>query len=764
MKNMRLRTVSWSYFFLLLICSLSPGTLPAQVAKGVRVDVLISQDSSKLEQYAAKQLCHYLQERFGVTTNPSHQSRVDSQLALIVGGPTSNPAAVRALDGAAWPKISDQGIVLKPVQLANKPALIIGGGSERATLWAVYELVERWGVRFLTDRDVFPEIRPTVVANDRGLPLPQEQVVLEPKLAIRQWRVINDFACGPEGWGIADYRVVLDQLAKLKFNRIYVSIYAWQPFLDLCHGGIQREAAWLWYDFHYPLTADMPGRSLFDNRAEFWNPDLPLGASYGEFAKAGQRHVNAIINHAKSRGFEVAMVANVAEFPREFAPLLKDHRAIYQILGNLTITPGPLQPMDDPALLDLAAAVLKSTVNTYPQVDVLVPQMPEIASWTEQYRSAWNSLDAKYGLSEKFDVEELIRAAHNRRGYAAGPERAVTEVKANIAALYLIDHLFSEKKVLADTKRPDARISFSSMAEEVLPLLAHVLPAGWETLNVLDYTPERIVARPEAFQGVRNQRVRHTLIFTLHDDNVGVLPQLNTDSLAKLVGHMRQHGWAGFMTRYWMISDHDPCLAYLSRASWHDDVTLEDVYRDQIATVCGGAAVPDMLTLFAELQEVTRHLNGHGLGLTFPVPSMITKHFSPGSLSKDLVQDREGYRRALAAANMAREKSSDRGRPYVQYWIGRLKFGIGYIDCIEATKQLANAKSQLELAQEKANEAEVADRHRDVAACAEKALQTSVDMLNWLASVARNQSDRGAIAVMGEYVYRPLRKQVQQTR
>ena len=267
MKNMRLQTVSWSYFFLLLICSLSPGTLSAQVAKGVRVDVLISQDSSKLEQYAAKQLCHYLQERFGVTTNPSHQSRVDSQLALIVGGPTSNPAAVRALDGAAWPKISDQGIVLKPVQLANKPALIIGGGSERATLWAVYELVERWGVRFLTDRAVFPELRPTVVANDRGLPLPQEQVVLEPKLAIRQWRVINDFACGPEGWGIADYRVVLDQLAKLKFNRIYVSIYAWQPFLDLCHGGIHREAAWLWYDFHYPLTADMPGRSLFDNRA-----------------------------------------------------------------------------------------------------------------------------------------------------------------------------------------------------------------------------------------------------------------------------------------------------------------------------------------------------------------------------------------------------------------------------------------------------------------------------------------------------------------
>ena len=334
---MRMYLASRAYLFVLLFCcTVISGSLPiqAQAADGPRVDVLMGPDASRLDQYAAQQLCHYLHELFGVNTEPARRSSADAQLALIIGGPANNPAAVRALDGAAWPEISDQGIVLKPVQLNGKPALIVGGDSDRATLWAVYELVERWGVRFLTDRDVLPETRPTVAADGRGLPLPQTQVVLEPKLPIRQWRVINDFACGPESWGIADYRRVLDQLAKLKFNRIYVSIYAWQPFLDLRHGGIQRKEAWLWYDFHYPLTADMPGRSLFDNRAEFWNPDLPLGATYRKFADAGQRHVNAIMNHAKSRGFEVAMVANVAEFPREFAPLLKDYRKIYPSMGH----------------------------------------------------------------------------------------------------------------------------------------------------------------------------------------------------------------------------------------------------------------------------------------------------------------------------------------------------------------------------------------------------------------------------------------------
>lgn len=131
-------------------------------------------------------------------------------------------------------------------------------------------------------------------------------------------------------------------------------------------------------------------------------------------------------------------------------------------------------------------------------------------------------------------------------------------------------------------------------------------------------------------------------------------------------------------------------------------------------------------------------------------------------VSEDLVQDREGYRRALAAANRAIQKTSDRGKSYVQYWIERLKFGIGYINCIEATKALANAKHQLDLAREGADKTEIREKHREAVSCAEDGLQTSVEMLNSLVGVARNQSDRGAIAVMSEYVYRPLRQELRQ--
>src|SRR5207247_2713062 len=98
--------------------------------------------------------------------------------------------------------VSGQGIVLKRTTVDGKPALVIGGGSPAATLWAVYELVERWGVRYLLHGDVLPE-------KPGPFGLPEADVILEPNLIVRQWRAVNDFACGPESWGRAEYRRVL---------------------------------------------------------------------------------------------------------------------------------------------------------------------------------------------------------------------------------------------------------------------------------------------------------------------------------------------------------------------------------------------------------------------------------------------------------------------------------------------------------------------------------------------------------------------------
>ena len=65
---------------------------------------------------------------------------------------------------------------------------------------------------------------------------------------------------------------------------------------------------------------------------------------------------------------------------------------------------------------------------------------------------------------------------------------------------------------------------------------------------------------------------------------------------------LRKAGLSGFCTRQWMISDHDPAVAYLSKAAWDPGATPEAVYADQVRAVCGQAAVGPMLEGQDDLQ------------------------------------------------------------------------------------------------------------------------------------------------------------------
>lgn len=514
----------------------------------------------------------------------------------------------------------------------------------------------------------------------------------------------------------------------------------YQPFLNLEIRGIKRRQACLWYNFHYPITDDMVGRRLFGNAEEFWNPDLPLHASYEALAAAGEQHVHALMAYGKERGMQIVMNVNLLEFPPEFEPLLPGAQKVHQ-LGEMSIVPSPETDLDDPTLAELAMAVLRTTVNTYPEVDFISLGMPEFRQWSKEYERAWKALDAKYNLEKIQPLAAVIVSAEQHTGYPGGTERALQEVQGDIVALYFFDRLLTDGKALQGSRRPDVKFIINSVAEELFPVLDQLLPPGSEALNFVDYTPARIVQRREVLRRVPGQKVPCSLIYTLHDDNVGVLAQLTTGSLHELTLDLRRYGWAGFSTRYWLIGDHDPAVAYLSKASWEESANPESVYRDQIRAACGAACLEDLLTVFREVETTTIGLEWHGLGLTFPVPGMIMRHWSPGSLPPEWVAARQGYQRALAAAKRARQKVRPSGRHYVDYWVGRLEFGIGYLDTLEAVRQAATAE---------------AEKKPEALPLAEKALKTARRALASYARVAQDQSDRGALAILNEYVYRPL--------
>ena len=71
---------------------------------------------------------------------------------------------------------------------------------------------------------------------------------------------------------------------------------------------------------------------------------------------------------------------------------------------------------------------------------------------------------------------------------------------------------------------------------------------------------------------------------------------------------------------------------------------------------------------------------------------------------------------------------------------------MGYLDAVEAVKRAALAEAAGDIGQTQE--------------CAEAALGLARRAMEAYARVARDQSDRGTIAVLNEYVHRPLRDKV----
>jgi len=176
-----------------------------------RVSVVIGKNAPQLEKFAASELCNYLEKLFDVKTQPTSDVEGKSEAIFLIGSPATNPAI------KSFPKVSDQGIVIE--RLSASPTMVVGGGSARATMWAVYELVERLGVRYLLYRDAIPP--------KSQFRMPDLHVLMEPTFRVRAHGTTNvDFADSGEGWGIKDFRPLIDLLAKRKFNRINVGGYA----------------------------------------------------------------------------------------------------------------------------------------------------------------------------------------------------------------------------------------------------------------------------------------------------------------------------------------------------------------------------------------------------------------------------------------------------------------------------------------------------------------------------------------------------------
>lgn len=701
-------------------------------AGGPKVHVVVGPNAPGLEKFAAKELAAQFQQLFEAQVTISDELPAGAGHLILLGSPVTNPAIPKA----GWPKLTDQGHLLRTVDVSGRKTLLVGGGSPVATLWAAYELGHRFGVRYLLDGDVFPAEQPP-------FKLTGFDTVMEPTLRLRTWRTINDFAIGPESWGLADQKKLLGQLAKLKFNRIMLAVYPWQPFAHYEFKGVKKQTGMLWYGYRYPVGGDTAGRGAFKGAAEFINPDFEGKTTYSDRTQAGVALARGIIDHAHDLGMSAALSISPLEFPKEFAAVLPKAKVIHG-LENLTVGPGPLQPPDDPLFKELVTTQIRAYLDTYPTIDAMYLSLPEFPDWIEHHAKAWQRLDERTGVAKVADLRQLIDSARNRKLTASG-DRGVRSLQGNITALAFFHHLLDDANLM---KRKDGRtveVTIADVDPALLPVLDRVLPKGVHALNFIDYTARRVAANTHLLQPTK---APSSLILTLADDNVGVLPQLATRSLHPLLGEMRKHGWQGFSTRYWIPGDLHPTVHYLARASFDAKLTPQAAYEDLIDPICGEGVSPRLIKAFDMIEKATETIDQNDLGFSFPVPGMMMRHYSADPLPPWWKTVSDLYAGAMDEVYRGNTRARDgvKARPYLVYYAKRLEFAYFYMTSLESLRLAGQAKAK-------------GDTKKQIEKL-QAATEALYDGLSAYSEVARDQSDRGVIAVLNEYGYRPLRQEL----
>ena len=697
------------------------------------IRIVIGERADPLQRYAASELEDMLERLFAVSATVDTALDPTSSAMVLLGSPDSNPELATTV-GESWPQLSDQGLLLRRLD-TTPTTLVVGGGSPVAVMWAAYELGERCGVRYLVNQDVYPAKRP-------WSGWPQLDVTLEPNMRIRCWRLVNDLPKGPVSWSMEENERFLRQIAKMKYNRIHCSLWPVQPAVQYAFQGLPKPPGLLFFGLQHPIDDDMVAADKFPGMDVFTNPELVGAASPDEARQRFTALVRGILDEARKLGMETGLSIQPFDWPKEFIEVLPGSEPVHQ-LGSVTAGPGKDQSMNDPLLREMVATIMRAYIETYPRIDYVHIKVPEHRSWSGQAEDAYDKLAGHYG-ADLGSYEALCQRARDRTSFPGGGGRVEKMLKGDLSSLWFFDSLVREEKLLSRPGGgPDVKLVYSGLVAELVPLLGKMVPAGGELLSFIDYTASRALKQRDLLKQVPPAHVPATLIFTLADDNVGVLPQLATGSLHALMGDLRENGWSGFYTRYWTVGDLDPTVHYLARASWQASLTPREAYADQVRYVCGADAVEPAVAAFELIEQITVGLDQHGLGFGFPVPGMMKKHYQSGGLSGDLKNDHQQYRRARELMEEASRLSRPEGRAYAEYFVERLRFADRYLDAAEALGATSVA--------EKAGDTAEARRQIGLAYLAIR------EALEAYAGVAKDHGDLGAVALMNEYCYRLIR-------
>lgn len=184
---------------------------------------------------------------------------------------------------------------------------------------------------------------------------------------------------------------------------------------------------------------------------------------------------------------------------------------------------------------------------------------------------------------------------------------------------------------------------------------------------------------------------------------------------------------------------------FLSRSSFVADLTSTQALSDLATPICGKEVDERLLKGFGAVATAASLIATNDPALAVPDARIITRQLESSEPPPAWwAQAKDLYTSAMNEMYRANTRARDGARPFTLYHAKRFEFAVHFLTCIEAARKAGNAKA-------------TGDKDAQSAAL-EAAVEAMTNALNALGDVARDPSDRGAIAVLNEHGYRPLVK------
>ncbi len=311
-------------------------------------DLAIVAGPSPLEKHAAEEFAKYAGQMTG--SPPVVQEQIQLQAgresACVSVGQTSVLDELAKKGAIRLPAdLGEEGFMVKSAKSDGVGYLVIVGGSPKATLYAVYDYLEReCKVGFFPDGEQIPRLK--------QIPVEAVDYLQKPRFPLREYMMDCEYTS--YWWNWDDWKKELDWAAKRKFN--------------LLSSNFDFTATWrrTWKRF----GVDVPASSLTPppfhpwGGWHKWNMRPPYPVDFQEFER---ELCQKFTNYGRSLGLKMAPDYRgfLGQVPEEFYQAYRDKAKFIQVRWVGFEPPGRFIHPSDPLYADLWKAYLKEYIDAF---------------------------------------------------------------------------------------------------------------------------------------------------------------------------------------------------------------------------------------------------------------------------------------------------------------------------------------------------------------------------------------------------------------